>query len=151
VSASTTRDGASWAEFAAQAPGLADAVAARFEANRHHLIATLRPDGSPRLSGTEVDVTDGQELRVGMMPASHKLADVARDPRVEIHTAPLEPDLQAGDAKVAGTLVETGRVDGGGAMFALRIGRVSLVRVDGDELVFQVWRSGAAVRTIRRR
>lgn len=144
-------DGVSWADFAAEAPGLAAAVAARFLGHRHHVIATIRRDGSPRASGTEVDLADGQELRVGMMPASHKLADVRRDPRVEIHSAPLELDLAAGDAKVAGRLVETGPADGGGAMLALRIERVSLVRVDGDELAFQVWRPDAPARTIRRR
>jgi hypothetical protein len=151
MSAPPTSSALSWADFAAEAPELAAAIRARFAAHRHHIIGTIRVDGTPRLSGTEVDLGDGEELRIGMMADSHKLSDVRRDPRVEIHSAPLEPDLQHGDAKVAGRLEETGPVEGGGAMFALRIERVSLVRVDGDELALQVWRPGTAVRTVRRR
>lgn len=141
----------SWAAFEAAAPDLAGAVQARFGAHIHHVIGTLRSDGAPRLSGTEVQIVDGQ-LRVGMMPASHKLADVLRDPRVEIHSAPLEADLSGGDAKVAGRLRRAGGPDGQpGSMFELEIELVSLVRVDGDELEFTTWRPGRGERTVRRR
>ena len=86
-----------------------------------------------------------------MMPASHKLADVLRDPRVEIHSAPLEPDLAGGDAKVAGRLRQVGAAaDGDGSMFELEVELVSLVRVDGDQLEFTIWRPDTGLRTIRR-
>jgi hypothetical protein len=141
---------ASWQEFATDAPELAEAVRARFGAHIHHIIGTLRRDGSPRLSGTEVQIEGGQ-LRVGMMPAAHKLADVLRDPRVEIHSAPLEADLAGGDAKVAGRLRAAGEPPGQpGSMFELDIELVSIVRVDGDELEFTTWRPGRGVRTMRR-
>jgi hypothetical protein len=39
---------ATWKQFAAEAPDLAYAVRARFEAAKHHVLATLRADGSPR-------------------------------------------------------------------------------------------------------
>ena len=144
--------GASWRDFGEAAPDLAEAVEARFAAHIHHVIGTLRRDGAPRLSGTEVQIEDGR-LRVGMMPRSQKLADVRRDPRVEIHSAPLEPDLAGGDAKVAGRLREAGAPDGGqpGSMFELDIELVSMVRVDGDELELTTWRPGRGVRTLRRR
>jgi hypothetical protein len=45
-----------WTEFEAQAPELAARVRARFEAHNHLLIATLRRDGAPRLSGIEATV-----------------------------------------------------------------------------------------------
>jgi hypothetical protein len=142
--------GVSWREFAAAAPDLAEPVEARFRAHIHHIIGTLRADGAPRLSGTEVQ-SEGGQLRIGMMPDAHKLADVRRDPRVEIHSAPLEPDLAGGDAKVAGRLRAAGEPEGQpGAMFELDIERVSLVRVDGDELEFTTWRPGRGVETIRR-
>jgi hypothetical protein len=142
--------GVSWETFASEAPELAAAVQARFAAHIHHVIGTLRPDGAPRLSGTEVAIEDG-ELRIGMMPDAWKLADVRRDPRVEIHSAPLEADLAGGDAKVAGRLREVGEPRGQpGAMFTLDIERVSLVRVDGDELEFKTWRPERGVRTMRR-
>ena len=57
----------SWKDFAASAPMLADVVKARFGSNLHHVIGTVRADGSPRLSGTEVTIEDG-EVSLGMMP-----------------------------------------------------------------------------------
>jgi hypothetical protein len=126
----------SWGTFASEAPELAHEVEARFRAHIHHIIGTLRQDG---------------ELRIGMMPDAWKLADVRRDPRVEIHSAPLEADLAGGDAKVAGRLREAGAPDDQpGAMFTLDIERVSLVRVDGHELEFTTWRPGRGLRKMRR-
>lgn len=140
-----------WAALEADAPELAERVRARFEANLHHIIATIRPDGSPRLSGSEVTITDG-DVTIGMMAGSRKLADVGRDPRVEIHSAPLEADLAEGDAKLAGTLVEIPpRADGpGGSYFRLDLRLVSLVQVVEDELVFTTWTPDRSVRTTRR-
>lgn len=140
-----------WATFADEAPELAAVVAGRFAGHLHHILGTIRADGAPRLSGTEVYVEGGQ-LRVGMMPDAHKLADVLRDPRVEIHSAPLELDLATGDAKVAGRLRPSGSPPDGqpGSMFDLDIERVGLVRVDGDELELTTWQPGRGVRTIRR-
>ncbi|MBW3562440.1 MAG: pyridoxamine 5-phosphate oxidase [Actinobacteria bacterium] len=141
-----------WAAFEADAPDLAERVRERFAANLHHIIGTVRADGSPRLSGTEVRIGDG-DVTVGMMPGSRKLADVQRDPRVEIHSAPLEEDLASGDAKLAGALVELPAPEDGvpGSYFRVDLGLVSLVQVDGDELAFTTWRPGRGVRTTRRR
>ena len=46
---------ATWEDFEQEAPEPAALVRARFEAEKHHVLATLRKDGSPRVSGTEVD------------------------------------------------------------------------------------------------
>lgn len=141
---------ARWDEFAADAPVLAAAVRDRFEANLHHVIGTIRPDGTPRLSGSEVTFGGG-EVSIGMMAASRKLADVERDPRVEIHSAPIEDDLAGGDAKLAGRLRRTGTVgDDEGYTYALDMDRASLVRVDGDELDIAVWTPARGARTMRR-
>lgn len=149
-----TRDDepATWATFAADAPDLAERVRGRFAAHRHHILGTVRPDGSPRLSGTEV-AFDDDELTVGMMPESRKLADVRRDARVELHSAPLEEDLAEGDAKVAGTLIANAAPDAGpdGAYFRMAIDLVSLVQVEGDELVLTSWRPGRGLDTVRRK
>lgn len=140
---------ASWQRVREEAPELAASVRARFAANLHHVIGTLRADGAPRLSGTEVGVDD--EVRLGMMPGSRKLEDVRRDPRVEIHSAPLEDDLRDGDAKLSGRLVDAGPVEGQpGSAFTLDIECVGLVRVVDDELVLTTWTPGAGVRTTRR-
>mgnify|MGYP002364569439 FL=1 len=150
VTAPARTDMANWATFAEQAPELAARAHARLEANRHHLLATLRHTGAPRLSGTEAHVEDG-ELVVGMMMASRKLDDVRRDPRVEIHTAPLDPELHDSDVKFSGSLVERPSADGvDGVMFQMNFTRVSDLVVDGNELVITVWRPGSGVRTIRR-
>lgn len=140
---------ASWRRVRDEAPELAASVRARFAANLHHVIGTVRADGAPRLSGTELQIDD--EVWLGMMPGSRKLEDVRRDPRVEIHSAPLEEDLREGDAKLAGRLLDAGPVEGQpGSAFTLDIERVGLVRVVDDELVITTWTPGGGVRTIRR-
>ncbi|MDP8961051.1 MAG: pyridoxamine 5'-phosphate oxidase family protein [Actinomycetota bacterium] len=141
---------AAWHEFERAAPTVADAIRGRFEAHLHHVLGTIRPDGSPRLSGTEVRIEHG-EVTIGMMAGSQKLSDVQRDPRVEIHSAPLDTELAAGDAKLSGLLVEQGLAhEAQGTSFRLRIALASLVRVEGNELVFMTWRAGVGPREIRR-
>lgn len=135
----------------AEVPELAADVRARFGASPHHVLATVRASGAPRLSGTEVRIDD-RAVSLGMMPGSHKLADVRRDPRVELHSAPLEHDLAAGDAKLAGRLVDVTDGEGtqNGASFELAVELVSLVRVDKGRLVFSTWRAGHGPREICR-
>jgi hypothetical protein len=87
-----------------------------------------------------------------MMPDSHKLRDVRRDPRVELHSAPLEDDLSDGDAKLAGLLVEVGRTEGQpGAAFTLDVTKASLVKVAGDQLEFTTWSPTTGLRITSRR
>ena len=143
----------SWATFRRQAPDLARAITARFHAHRHHILGTLRADGAPRLSGIEVEVAD-HGVRIGMMAGSQKLADVRRDPRVELHSAPLEAVLAAGDARLSGRVVALatpppGHPDAG--HFALLLERAVLVRVDADQLVVRSWAEAGGVREQRRR
>lgn len=139
-----------WVALRHDEPELAEAVRAAFTANVHHVLGTIRPDGSPRLSGTEVEV-GADAVTIGMMPGSRKLADVHRDPRVEIHSAPLDEKLRHGDAKLRGRVRPNGPTTGPpGSSFVVEIELVSLVRVEGDELVLDVWRPGDGRRTIRR-
>lgn len=149
-----TRDGgATWEEFADAAPELAAHIRDRFAANRHHVLGTVRPTGAPRLSGTEVAIR-GDHVAIGMMPDSRKLQDVQRDPRVELHSAPLEENLAAGDAKLAGLLVELARDSEKSTQefyFRLAITIATLVQVDGEELLFTTWRPERGIRTARRR
>lgn len=141
----------SWSRLLAEAPALADTVRTRFAANRHHILGTVRTNGAPRLSGTEVDVTsDG--IRIGMMDDAHKRVDIARDARVEIHSAPTDADLVEADVKVGGRLEHLGPVaEVGGDWFGLALTHVSAVRVDGDELVFDTWHHDTGARQRRRR
>jgi len=61
-----------------------------FDRHRYKTIATLRADGSPRISGIEVAFEDG-ELAFGSMPDARKGADLGRDPRFALHSATIDP------------------------------------------------------------
>ena len=73
-----------WGELRSDAPEFAACVRAAFEAGTNKTLATLRADGSPRISGSEL-AFDDHHVTLGMMPGSRKLADVERDPRVALH------------------------------------------------------------------
>lgn len=90
-----------WHDVTAEAPDLAERVAARFAATGLGFLATVRSDGSPRISGIEPLIAGG-ELWLGMMPASRKAADLGRDPRFALHAASADKEVRDGDAKVAG-------------------------------------------------
>src|SRR5260370_31042005 len=97
---------ASWAEFESAEPEFALRVQKLMSARRHLTMATLRTDGSRRISGTEVELADGQ-LRLGSMPGAVKALDLRRDGRVAIHGPTAEPpaDNASGwkaEAKTAG-------------------------------------------------
>lgn len=142
--------GVSWRDFEEHAPGLARAVRARFQSNQHHIIGTLRKSGAPRLSGTEVYIDD--ELRIGVMNDSRKLADLRRHGRAELHSAPLEEELIGGDARVSGNLVDDGPVeDLDGTYFRMEIDRVTLIQVADDELVVTTWTDTGGQKETRRR
>lgn len=98
---------ASWADFEAADPALAAAVREAFGIRKHATMATLRADGGPRISGTELEFTDG-EVFLGMPADSRKALDLQRDPRVAVHSPtrdPLPDGSWAGEAKLSGTAV----------------------------------------------
>lgn len=94
-----------WQEFAAEAPELAKTVRVRLKAAKHHVLATLRLDGSPRVSGTEV-AWRGPDLTLGSMPGARKALDLRRDPRFALHGNPGDGSMMAPDVKLAGRAVE---------------------------------------------
>lgn len=147
-------EGLSWGEFAGEAPELAARVAARFTATKHHVLATLRRDGSPRVSGTEVELT-GAELRLGSMLGAVKAADLKRDGRYALHANPGDGSMAGGDAKVSGVATELDDHPGAGTFhaFTLSVGEVVLTSLhpDGDRMVIEIWRPGAGVETVERR
>ena len=154
---------ATWAEFEAQAPDLAARVRSRFEVHKHLLVATLRRDGAPRLSGIEATVALG-ELWLGMMPGSLKARDLQRDQRFALHNAPLDLELAEGDAKVGGRALEVtdpaalaafwgalGRQPMPATVFRADLLDAAVTTVDGDELVIDAWRVGEGPRRTRRK
>lgn len=69
------------------------------------LVATIRRDGTPRLSPVEPFVLDG-DLWLSMLLGSLKAADLLRDPRVLVHSIVTGPDGGEGEVKLRGTAEE---------------------------------------------
>jgi hypothetical protein len=141
----------SWAKFEAEAPELAARVRGRLEAHGHKTIATLRRDGSPRISGTETQF-EGEDLWIGSMQDALKARDLQRDPRYALHSASEDPDTWTGDAKVAGVAEEVGSSDGKSHKFRLDILEASTVELDDERkhLVITVWTPTGGVRVMKR-
>jgi hypothetical protein len=167
---------ASWDEVTAAAPDLAGRARALFDAHRHKVLATLRKDGSPRVSGVEANFSRG-DLWLGMMPGSRKALDLRRDPRLALHCAtvdpPDDPAKFEGDAKLAGRaeeITDLARVraimsaegqaageappePGSFHLFRVEVTELVLTRVGDppDHLVIEVWREGEGVRRMQRK
>jgi hypothetical protein len=149
----------SWKQFEQEAPELAATIRSRFEAHETHVLATLRRDGSPRVSGSEVEFT-GDNLVFGSMVNAVKARDLQRDGRFAIHAHPATDD-----AKIAGIATEVGSQTEKDALrtgeqqpddshaFVVDLTEAVLTSVDqeAEELVIEVWRPGQGVRIIRRK
>ena len=145
----------SWAEFEAAEPDFASRVRALMTSRKHLTMATLRRDGSPRISGTEVEFAEGQ-LRIGSMPGAVKALDLRRDPRVAIHGPTDDPPVDnpsawKGEGKVAGTAIE---VESGGAghRFLIDVHEAVITHLNeaGNRLVVESWREGRGYRRFDR-
>jgi Pyridoxamine 5'-phosphate oxidase len=106
-----------WQDVERAEPEFAGRVQALFDAHRHKTIATVRADGSPRISGIETVFEDG-ELVFGSMPNARKGSDLRRDPRFALHSATVDPvegsEAQwPGEAKISGRAVAAGPLTGG--------------------------------------
>lgn len=95
----------SWASIESEIPELAALARDFLEAGVHKTLATLRLDGSPRISGTEAKFGGG-ELWFGSMPGALKARDLQRDPRFALHSASVDPPDWKGDTKVSGKAIE---------------------------------------------
>ena len=144
-----------WADFERAEPEFAARVRAMLASRKHLTMATLRADGSPRISGTEVEFADGQ-LRIGSMPNAVKARDLRRDPRVAIHGPTNDPPrgrpaAWKGEAKVAGRAME---VESGGEAhrFHIDVDEAVITRLNeaGDRLVIESWTPARGYRTWER-
>lgn len=92
------------------------------------------------------------------MPGALKAADLDRDPRIALHSAPLSEQLEGGDVRIEGRArrvdEETARAwlpeGGAGEAFSIGISRVHMVEVVGRDLVITVWEPGEALRIVTR-
>lgn len=152
-----------WRDVAEAAPDLAANVRRAFDSGRHKTIATLRADGSPRISGIECEFVDG-DLRFGSMPGSLKGADLHRDPRFALHSPTVDPEegqeaAWPGEAKVAGRAVPAGALTPGpegdgpdGEAFVADITEVVFTHLDAEAtmLVVESWTPGRGLRVVER-
>ncbi len=145
-------------DFEHAEPEFARRVRALFEARRHKTIATLRADGSPRISGIEAVFEDG-ELVFGSMPNARKGADLRRDPRFALHSATVDPvegsEAQwPGEAKICGRAIAVGPVTAGanGDRFHADIAEVVHTHLNEEAtmLVIEWWTPAHGMRRIER-
>jgi Pyridoxamine 5'-phosphate oxidase len=145
---------ASWSEVEAAAPDLAARARQLLDAFTHKTLATLRRDGSPRISGTEIEFADG-ELWLGSMWRSMKALDLLRDPRFALHSGSVDPPEWKGDAKLAGRLEEVDAPEGETRSHRFRADITELVVVQlgdpPDHIVIEAWHEGRGVTRRERR
>lgn len=149
---------AAWREFEEAEPEFAQRVRALFDAHKHKTIATLRADGSPRISGIESEFKDGQ-LVFGSMANARKGADLRRDPRFALHSATIDPiegsEAQwPGEAKISGRAIAAGPITEGPAGDSFRADIADVVHThlnpEATLLVVEWWTPEQGLRRIER-
>jgi len=147
-----------WSEVERRQPALAGLGRRRLLDPGVVLVATIRADGTPRVSPVEPFALDGK-LWLSMLWHSRKAADLLRDPRILVHsvitsrdggegefkirgTARTEddPDVQARYAAAVGASLGWTPEPGRFHLFAVAIGQVTFIRYDdatGDQYVVQ--------------
>ena len=156
---------ATWKDVEQAEPEFAALVRRLFDAGRHKTIATLRADGSPRISGIECEFAGG-ELRFGSMPGARKGADLRRDPRFALHGPTFHPQEGKeaewpGEAKIAGRAVPAASVvpdadsegeQPDGEMFLADIDEVVLTGLNAEatKLVVEWWTPQRGLQRVER-
>lgn len=152
-----------WQAIEQVEPEFARRVRLLFEAGRHKTIATLRADGSPRISGIECEFADG-DLRFGSMTGARKGADLERDPRFALHGPTSHPEEGResewpGEAKIAGRAIPAGPVatdeasdQPEGKLFVADIEEVVITGLNNEatRLVVESWTPDRGLRRIER-
>lgn len=159
-----------WAEFAEAAPQISTVFTRRHAATGNLcMLATLRADGSPRISPVEPRIFEGELWIVGM-PDTTKFRDLHRDPRFSLHTATVDTQVTDGDAKLSGTVhdvrdtalhqrwaedlfAESGfdlRGQAFGHFYAAALTGASSVQVADGHMDVTVWTPGEPERIVRK-
>ena len=160
---------ARWERIEAEEPEFAARAREHFDTGVHKTIATLRADGSPRISGIEASFLAG-DLWFGSMPGARKAADLIRDPRFALHSASEDPPGWSGDAKLSGRAIEIGEGNerdrylaaragdsepdppGSFNLFRAEISELVIVGLNDERtrLVIEFWVEGEGLRTLAR-
>jgi hypothetical protein len=147
-----------WRDVEQAEPDFAQRVRTLFDAHRHKTVATVRADGSPRISGIEAAFEDG-ELMFGSMPNARKGADLRRDPRFALHGATVDPVEGSeaewpGEVKISGRAIAAGPITEGpdGDRFRADIAEVVHTHLNDEAtmLVVEWWTPAHGLRKIDR-
>lgn len=161
---------ATWTEFTENAPRISTIFKRRHAATgKLCMLATLRADGSPRISPMEPQIFEDHLLLIGM-PGTRKFDDLRRDPRFSLHTATVDPQVGDGDAKLWGVvrdandaalferfavalLLETGMDLLGETtdhFYIADIQGASSLELSGEHLDVTIWKPGEAERVVEK-
>jgi hypothetical protein len=156
-----------WADLEVSQPRLAELGYRRLVEPGVVLVATIRMDGTPRVSPVEPLVMDG-ELWLSMMLGSAKARDLLRDDRILVHGIVTSRDGAAGEFKVRGGVRHETSPEihakyaqrvasdlgwhpepGHFHLFAVHIESVTYLRYDDGDQYLTMWPPGQE--TVRRR
>lgn len=151
---------ATWQLFNDEAAQLAEAAQARLRAAETHILASLRKDGSPRVSGTEVFPL-GPDLVIGSMDGAVKAADLLHDSRFALHAHPAQDGAdvkfsghahEITDAQTLRDIGQQAEPPGPARYFRLDLTEVVLTEVGDDQqhLLIRRWRPQEGVVAFKR-
>jgi hypothetical protein len=154
-----------WRDLERAAPEIAEPGKTRLQKTRVALLATLRRDGSPRISPVEPYLAEGH-LLFGAMAWTLKVRDLERDARCTLHSAITGPNEREGELKLYGRAIEADDEvraacgDGwwteasreSARVFWLSIEEAAFVTWDyaGGEMTLRRWTPRIGLRTTRR-
>jgi hypothetical protein len=158
-----------WNDVLDGAPELAADVQSRFEATGLGYLASLREDGSPRISGIEPWFGAG-DVWIGSMWQALKAKDLLRDGRFSLHAANIDKDVSEGDARISGVAEAVTEDDprwrpaldafahtsghevppGEMHLFRLAPTEVMHLKPNGDHLLIRTWNPKQGERQINR-
>jgi hypothetical protein len=136
-----------WSEFEKEQPRLAELGLKKLGGAGVVLVATVRRDGTPRVSPVELLFWNG-DLWLSMGLGSLKSRDLMRDPRILVHSIVTTRDGSDGEYKVRGRIVQE-TDPGTQALYAHEVverigwtpevGKFHLFRVDIEDVTFIRW------------
>ena len=156
----------SWHDFTMAAPDFAAAVRHGLESGPYALLGTIRADGHPRISGAIVTFSNDQ-LWIGMPSSSLKTADLARQPKMSLHSSVSASPTAQGDVKVSGRATPVDEDDDEFGRFTAAVGRqvdpasTTVYRIDlhdasqirlseaGHRHIIESWRAGQQATLVR--
>ena len=156
----------SWHDFSEATPEFAATVRAGLESGPYALLGSIRADGHPRISGVIVTFSE-DELWVGMPSSSLKTADLARQPKMSLHSSVSASPTAQGDVKVTGQALLIDGADDEFGRFIVAVGRqvdpagTTVYRIDlhdasqvrlseaGDRHIIESWRTGRSGTLVR--